>query len=95
MRASDDQTLRQAGRLALRHEGKMWNAYFALPNTMDGAVFLGSIAMAAVVDNVNRKQDFMRLMQSFVADLLTDKTGVRPTWWEPRDAPESEKAGHS
>jgi len=92
---SGDKKLQQAGRLALRHEGKMWNAYFALPNTMDGAVFLGSIAVAAVIDNVNRKEDFMRLMKSFVADILADRAGARLLWWDAHEAPESERGGHT
>ena len=33
------------GRLAMRVEGELWSAYYAMPNTMEGAVFLGSIAM--------------------------------------------------
>ena len=92
---SNDKKLQQAGRLALRHEGKMWNAYFALPNTMDGAVFLGSIAIAAVIDNVNRKEDFMRLMKSFVADILADRAGARLLWWDAHEDPESERGGHA
>ncbi len=85
----------QIGRLALRHEGKLWVAYYALENTMDGALFLGSIAMAAVVDHPERKQTFMDLMREFVADIIEGKTGTRPTWGGPRGAPESERAGHS
>ncbi len=26
------------GRLAMRHEGNFWNAYYAMPDTMDGAI---------------------------------------------------------
>jgi len=83
------------GRLAFRHEGNMWNAYYALEGTMDGAIQLGSIFMAAVVENPARKQAFMDLMTGFVADIIKDETGQKPDWTAPRDAPEREKAGHS
>lgn len=92
---SDSEQLKQTGRLAMRHEGNFWNAYFALPETMDGSIFIGSIAMAAVVDNDKRKKAFMQLMWNFVADILEDKIGVRPTHGDVQRAPEHERAGHS
>ena len=55
--------MREIGRLALRHEGNFWNAYYALPGTMEGALFLGSIAMAFVVENTERKELFMAMMR--------------------------------
>lgn len=85
----------QIGRLAMRHEGAMWNAYYALTSSMDGAVFIGSIAMAAVVDNAGRTQAFMDMMRDIVADIIEEKTGVRPTWGGPEGAPEHERAGHA
>ncbi len=94
-RKDDDRKLKQAGRLALRQEGKMWNAYFALPDSMNEAVFLGSIAMAAVVGNDDRKRAFMRIMSEFVADILEEKVGVRPEYMQPQPAPEHERSGHS
>lgn len=87
---------KQIGRLALRHEGDWWNAYYAMTHTMDGAVLLGTIAMAAVVGNEKNKKAFMALMQNVVSDILEKKCGVRPSWPEPpHNAPEHEKAGHS
>ena len=35
------QKMAEIGRLAMRHEGNFWNAYFALPDTMEGAIPLG------------------------------------------------------
>lgn len=35
----------QIGRLALRREGKWWAAYYAMPDTMNGALPLGRIRM--------------------------------------------------
>ena len=84
------------GRLALRHEGDCWNAYYAMPDTMDGAVLLGSIAMRFVVDNIDRKNAFMDMMRSAVSDLFEEQTGVRPIWPDgPQTAPESERSGHT
>jgi hypothetical protein len=84
-----------AGRLALRHEGNMWNAYFAMPHTMEGAALIGSISIAAVWNDEDRKVAFMRMMSEIVADILEANIGVRPHFMVPRSAPEHEKAGHS
>lgn len=88
---TDDKPVK-VGRLALRHEGKFWNAYYALPDSMDQAILLGSIAIAAV-ERQDRKQAFMDLMRDVVGDLLQEKTGHRPTWPEgAHTAPEAERA---
>ncbi len=84
----------EAGRLAMRVEGENWVAYYAASKTMDGAVFLGSIRMATVVDNEERKQAFMEIMRGVVSEILQQALGVpEPTWTEPRSAPEHERAG--
>jgi hypothetical protein len=83
------------GRLALRVEGENWNAYYALPDTMEGAIFLGSIRMGAVANNAARKRAFMDLMRDIVAEILQDVCGERPTWNEPERAPEHERGGSS
>jgi hypothetical protein len=83
------------GRLAMRHEGKFWNAYYALPNTMDGAILLGSIAMRFVA-NPDRKERFMAMMKEAVSDIIAERTGATPTWPDgPQPAPQHERAGHS
>ncbi|MCB1394303.1 hypothetical protein [Nitrobacter sp.] len=88
-------TRRKTGRLAMRHEGNFWNAYYALPDTMDGAILLGSIQMRFVADET-RKSLFMALMQEAVSEMLTDIIGERPTWPDgPTVAPPHERAGHS
>lgn len=92
---SDEQKLKASGRLAMRHEGNFWNAYFALPDTMDGAVLIGSIVIAGVAGNDNLKKAFMQLMWDVVADILEVRSGVRPTHGEVQGAPEHERAGHS
>lgn len=85
----------QVGRLAMRHEGQFWNAYYAMPNTMDGAVFLGSIAMR-FVEQTDRKDAFFDLMREAVGDIIEETTGTRPSWPDgPQRAPESERSGHA
>ncbi len=88
------ENLEQIGRLAMRHEGESWNAYYALPDTMREPVFLGSIRMGAVVNNPARKQAFMLMMRDIVSDLIEDATGGRPVWNDPHTAPDHERSGH-
>lgn len=88
-----NENLAQVGRLALRHEGDLWNAYYALPDTMEKPIFLGSIRMGAVTTSPARKQAFMDLMRDVVSDIIEQTTGIRPTWGGPRTAPEHERAG--
>jgi len=83
------------GRLAMREEGENWIAYYAMPDTMVDAIFLGSIRIGAIKDNPSRKQVFMEMMQDLVSDIIEEKTGVRPTWGSPETAPEHERAGRS
>lgn len=82
------------GRLAMRVEGTMWNAYYALCNTMEGAILLGGIKLAFVLDNPERKQAFLDIMTSIVADHLETHTGQRPEW-DIKDAPEHERGGRA
>jgi len=82
------------GRLAMRHEGTNWNAYYAMPDTMEGAIPIGSITMR-FVDNPERKKAFMDFMREAVSDLIEETTGHRPTWPDgPQSAPERERSGH-
>ncbi len=83
------------GRLALRHEGSFWQAYYAMPDTMEGAITLGNIRMAIIVGHPERKEIFMDLMREAVADIIEERTGTRPSWTSPHNAPEHEKGGHS
>lgn len=79
----------------MRHEGDNWVAYYALPDTMNDPIFLGSIRMGAVVDNTTRKLQFMEMMRDIVSDIIEEETGVRPNWGGPTLAPEHERAGRS
>jgi hypothetical protein len=88
--------LEQMGRLAFRVEGDLWVAYYAMPKTMKGAIFLASIQMAIVQDEC-AKQVFMALMRDAVSALLKDKFGKDPVWPDPlgRPAPSHERAGRA
>lgn len=79
----------------MRHEGRNWNAYFALSDSMADAVFLGSIAMGAITNNPERKQAFIDMMRDVVAEIIEAKAGVRPNWGGPTSAPEHERAGEA
>lgn len=83
----------QIGRLAMRQEGDNWNAYCALPDTMQDPIFLGSIRMGAITANPGRKAAFMDTMRDIVSDIIEEKTGVRPIWGGPEKAPEHERSG--
>lgn len=78
-------------RLAFRVEGRMWNAYFARGDTMDGAILLGSIAMTAVM-NKARKNAFVGLMQCALETSLADDLEV-VRWEDPVSAPPHERTG--
>lgn len=86
--------MKKLGRLAMRREGVMWNAYYALPDTMEGAALIGSIAITFVANNPDRKQAFMDMMASIVADHIEALTGQRPAMIVT-DAPEHERSGNA
>jgi hypothetical protein len=80
----------QAGRLAFRIEGDTWVAYYALPDTMAGAIFMGSIKMLFVQDQ-DRKRAFMDLMKSALGDFIEGEVES----WTEQLAPEAERAGNA
>jgi hypothetical protein len=89
---------KKIGRLAMRHEGKFWNAYYASSDTMKDAVPIGSIGMVFVTGGEyqrKRKEAFMAFMQDCVSDIIEDQIGQRPEWPDgAQPAPESERSGH-
>lgn len=87
-------TKQQIGRLAMRHEGENWVAYYALTDTMEGALLLGSIRMTLVADP-KRKNAFMDLMRDAVGDMLKQATGADPSWGGAHRAPEHERSGNA
>lgn len=90
-----DANMRQIGRLAMREEGTLWVAYYATADTMDGALFLGSIRMAGVIDSPARRERFMGMMRDMISDILRAQLGTEPAWSETRPAPEHERGGNA
>lgn len=82
----------QIGRLAMRMEGDWWVAYFAAPTSMEGALELGRIKLRLVEDK-DRKEAFMAIFQSFIGELIKEKTGREPSSWDRSMAPEHERSG--
>jgi len=82
------------GRIALRREGKNWNAYYARPDTMDGAIWLASIRMDLVEGDPRVKAGFMDLVRTVVDGIVRELLWTDEIGWETRPAPEHEKAGH-
>lgn len=84
-------SLHQVGRLAFRREGTQWNAYWTLPDTMDGSILLGSVPITAAEKNEKVKDSFIALMRDVVSTLVPGMEWPNP----PRPAPENERAGHA
>lgn len=80
-------------RLAFRTEGDKWTCYVAKGDTMDGALWMGSVAMGIVRDE-GRKGEFMFLMSEALGDFLEEKFGPGVvSSWETTPAPEGERSG--
>ncbi len=82
-------------RLAFRQEGEFWNAYIAKHNTMDDAIFIGSIILATCKKDPAIKDAFVELMKVVFSNALEEITGEAPEAFEMRTAPESEKSGNA
>ena len=82
----------EIARLAFRVEGELWCAYYTLPDTMKGAILLGSLHMKIAV-NPARKKLFLHLMRLAMADLIREVTGARAFFPQPPHmAPEHERS---
>jgi hypothetical protein len=79
-------------RLALRVEGDKWNAYVAKADTMEGAIWVGSIAMAFVAGNKKRKRAFIELMTDAMSDIIKNDLGLKVDHWKEQKAPEHERS---
>jgi len=82
-----------AFRLAMRAEGNKWTAYCASADTMEGAIWMGSIAMGIVGTSNERRRAFIDLMKDALNDFLEDRYGQVGVDWITQDAPESERSG--
>jgi hypothetical protein len=86
-------TYKIGGRIAFRHEGKFYSAYWALPDTMEGALLLGQIAMRFVESKAQRRI-FMELIKSGIADFFEGEGAELVDFTDEVTAPEHERAGH-
>ena len=92
--------LQQVGRLAFRHEGDDWVAYYA-PEThsMVGAQELARVKMGLVASlgrALERQTQFIALVRDLFADICEARIGVRPAFpAEPQPAPEHERSGRA
>lgn len=87
--------IKEIGRLSFRQEGENWCAYYAQKETMEGAIFLGSIKCYFINSNSDVRDAFVSMMSQCVSDIIEDVTGIRPSWTGPRPAPEHEKSGNA
>ncbi len=75
--------LKKQGRLALRVEGTLWVAYWAELQTMEGAVFLGSIRLAFVQEQRNSSPSFVPGWKPS-CDPWGSRQSLRVRSWRPR-----------
>lgn len=81
------------GRLCMRHEGTMWNAYYAMPDTEENMILLGSIAMRFIEENPEMKSEFLDLMKTGVERMIKEITGHDADF--ERSRPSSVRSGHA
>lgn len=81
----------QIGRLAIREVRDEVRFYYAMPDTMKGALLLASVKAAILRRDRQRFTAMMYLMRSAVADMIEDATGARPSFNSPQPAPEHER----
>jgi hypothetical protein len=74
-------TKKMAIRLAFREQGDFWNAYLALPDTLDGAELIGSIKMGPIRNSPEIRNAFMAVMKQILTEAIEDVTGVTPDTW--------------
>lgn len=88
----DPKLVRMPFRLALRREGRSYNAYFAKSETMDDAILVGSLSMRLAEDDETRRA-WQAFMEHAFARFIEDVVGVQPTMTR-ETAPEHERGGH-
>lgn len=71
------------GRLVMREEGQSLNAYYSRVDSMEGAILMGHIKLAAVERNPALANDFADLMKAAISDGIETLIGAAPVWEEP------------
>ena len=82
----------EIGRVAMRQEGGFWVGYYAMPESMEGAIELARIKMSLIIGKPERKDFFMLMVADCANDLVEEITGTRPYQGGERPAPKHEKA---
>lgn len=85
----------QVGRVAFRVEGQYYNAYWALRDTMEGAIHIASVKIAPLRCNDALRTQFVELVQNIVSDAFDKTMGARPSAWTKESAPEHERSGNA
>lgn len=81
-----------AGRLAIREIRDEVRFYYAMPETMKGAILLGSIQSALVKGSHERLHALIEVFRDAVAEIIYTRTGERVEWpTGPQSAPEHER----
>jgi hypothetical protein len=80
---------KQVGRLAFRKEGEWVNAYWAMPDTMEGAIHLGSMKVG-MLDKDPALFEMYRELIRIGASKLLDMPAAD---WITEAAPEHERSG--
>jgi hypothetical protein len=82
--------MQNAGRIALRVEGDFYNAYYALPDSMKGAIFIGCIRVALIKNDEVRRMQFLDFVRAAIEELLKDR-GHNIVWGGEQPALEGGK----
>jgi hypothetical protein len=93
IRDEREQDIKQVGRVAIRVEGEQIVARYAMPDTMDGAVWLASVSLHAANQDALVFAKFREMAKLIVDTILEEATGKKPAWSDPVGAPEHERAG--
>lgn len=78
----------EVGRLALREQDGWWVAYYAMKDTMEGAIELARIKMQLVLDKDSKRQ-YMDAMRDILGRSLADIVGAKPDWSATRPGRDS------
>ena len=82
---------RALARLAMRAENGYWCAYYAPPDTMDGAILLGSIKITVIIEKPARREQFLALMHDVMRGAIKDACGKRADIVERKPASPHER----
>jgi hypothetical protein len=77
----------EAGRLAMRVQGDWWVAYYALSDTMEGAIELARVRMS-LMENPDSRDQFLNAMRDVLGRGLAQVVGGNPEWTGIRPARE-------